>query len=83
MLILLCGIGILILFQYRKRYGLHAITEAAAKLLQGEKFQYRKRYGLHAIDGMPTEWETGAEFQYRKRYGLHATVYAAQGLACV
>ena len=36
-------------FQYRKRYGLHAIAlfEEIKKAL--EKFQYRKRYGLHAM----------------------------------
>ena len=36
------------MFQYRKRYGLHAIEEID---LNAEivLFQYRKRYGLHAI----------------------------------
>ena len=37
-------------FQYRKRYGLHAIGRRATKfLLKAYEFQYRKRYGLHAI----------------------------------
>ena len=35
-------------FQYRKRYGLHAMEtdKLNANIV---KFQYRKRYGLHAI----------------------------------
>ena len=36
------------LFQYRKRYGLHAMTKALTKD-ELKAFQYRKRYGLHAI----------------------------------
>ena len=36
-------------FQYRKRYGLHAIVMLAKKLAKVIEFQYRKRYGLHAI----------------------------------
>ena len=38
-----------ILFQYRKRYGLHAIGKILDRPRQIEEFQYRKRYGLHAI----------------------------------
>ena len=38
------------LFQYRKRYGLHAIRfPQAEKTGKAFPFQYRKRYGLHAI----------------------------------
>ena len=36
-------------FQYRKRYGLHAIGKDCPRREQGRLFQYRKRYGLHAI----------------------------------
>ena len=37
------------MFQYRKRYGLHAIgSRDSVKNIQPQ-FQYRKRYGLHAI----------------------------------
>ena len=36
-------------FQYRKRYGLHAIGREREVHLSLSKFQYRKRYGLHAI----------------------------------
>ena len=36
------------LFQYRKRYGLHAMRTAST-LIAFFAFQYRKRYGLHAI----------------------------------
>ena len=38
-----------ILFQYRKRYGLHAIKSFLASCHSLDRFQYRKRYGLHAI----------------------------------
>ena len=36
-------------FQYRKRYGLHAMSFISLKSCIINKFQYRKRYGLHAI----------------------------------
>ena len=36
-------------FQYRKRYGLHAISHGGVSYLRRASFQYRKRYGLHAI----------------------------------
>ena len=36
-------------FQYRKRYGLHAIIENLNRQVFNFTFQYRKRYGLHAI----------------------------------
>ena len=59
------------MFQYRKRYGLHAISERGITMIKSIQFQYRKRYGLHAMkrkDRRPTR----LQFQYRKRYGLHA-----------
>ena len=36
-------------FQYRKRYGLHAIAKKGGVIMNSTVFQYRKRYGLHAI----------------------------------
>ena len=36
-------------FQYRKRYGLHAIRRLRRSNPVHVSFQYRKRYGLHAI----------------------------------
>ena len=36
-------------FQYRKRYGLHAILTPHELAIVADEFQYRKRYGLHAI----------------------------------
>ena len=42
-----CIVGIT--FQYRKRYGLHAIGEILVADYNMSGFQYRKRYGLHAI----------------------------------
>ena len=37
-------------FQYRKRYGLHAIPRNRNQLAAFIRFQYRKRYGLHAME---------------------------------
>ena len=36
-------------FQYRKRYGLHAMMKLRLNCVPPCLFQYRKRYGLHAI----------------------------------
>ena len=46
-----CGCLSLLLykFQYRKRYGLHAIRIVVRTRSKFAAFQYRKRYGLHAI----------------------------------
>ena len=60
------------LFQYRKRYGLHAMEESNCRLITLLVFQYRKRYGLHAIKKLQMQWQKLLLFQYRKRYGLHA-----------
>ena len=61
-------------FQYRKRYGLHAINMGLISLYLRYKFQYRKRYGLHAIVYLSATIGSFNEFQYRKRYGLHAII---------
>ena len=45
-----CMLSPIMLFQYRKRYGLHAISAWLMKLPRWlGQFQYRKRYGLHAM----------------------------------
>ena len=62
------------MFQYRKRYGLHAITNDSSTVIRVAVFQYRKRYGLHAIPYSNDEGNKDVPFQYRKRYGLHAIV---------
>ena len=59
-------------FQYRKRYGLHAILKGEIFMIFTTRFQYRKRYGLHAINPRLNRRFAGLMFQYRKRYGLHA-----------
>ena len=46
-------------FQYRKRYGLHAIDMLKGKRKESAPFQYRKRYGLHAIMIMIINWVKG------------------------
>ena len=43
------GVMISMRFQYRKRYGLHAIIKDVNEPEEVPSFQYRKRYGLHAI----------------------------------
>ena len=40
-------------FQYRKRYGLHAIAREELQKWFEDVFQYRKRYGLHAMSSPP------------------------------
>ena len=59
-------------FQYRKRYGLHAMQRIHLDGDEPSEFQYRKRYGLHAIVRNENGQVYAAKFQYRKRYGLHA-----------
>ena len=61
-------------FQYRKRYGLHAIRKICFKGFEAHPFQYRKRYGLHAIV-IQIGTNPRGQFQYRKRYGLHAITH--------
>ena len=41
--------GYKVQFQYRKRYGLHAMRWFRCGITARKLFQYRKRYGLHAI----------------------------------
>ena len=41
------------MFQYRKRYGLHAILVKKVQEAAHYQFQYRKRYGLHAMGSWP------------------------------
>ena len=60
-------------FQYRKRYGLHAIIPAS--IFEGG--YYRRFNTASGMDCMQYVWFLilkGAftKFQYRKRYGLHA-----------
>ena len=62
-------------FQYRKRYGLHAMARSLHIYVRIYSFQYRKRYGLHAILVARLGCSTRRVFQYRKRYGLHAIFY--------
>ena len=60
------------MFQYRKRYGLHAMSFFVNGCGLIRMFQYRKRYGLHAMQVGKTYTPEACKFQYRKRYGLHA-----------
>ena len=59
------------LFQYRKRYELHAMRDLVMSACF-MKFQYRKRYELHAIWKTAPHRSSSYVFQYRKRYELHA-----------
>ena len=60
------------LFQYRKRYELHAIECFEGAEIEFFEFQYRKRYELHAMEEEQSSNNVLSEFQYRKRYELHA-----------
>ena len=59
-------------FQYRKRYGLHAIETSEESHIEADKFQYRKRYGLHAILS-PRTLENG---EPRNRFSSTPSLFA-------
>ena len=66
------------MFQYRKRYGLHAMQKLRKPRKEVALFQYRKRYGLHAMGYVHYSGGSKSAFQYRKRYGLHAIIDSAR-----
>ena len=57
-------------FQYRKRYGLHAIHHLYNRSTQIYKFQYRKRYGLHAIPSLTALGTAEPRSGFSKRIAL-------------
>ena len=57
-------------FQYRKRYGLHAIWEINRPCCRRVKFQYRKRYGLHAIPSLTALGTAEPRSGFSKRIAL-------------
>ena len=59
-------------FQYRKRYGLHAIRALLMVRFSPQRFQYRKRYGLHAILS-PRTLENG---EPRNRFSSTPSLFA-------
>ena len=59
-------------FQYRKRYGLHAMNQDKAEEGGLEGFQYRKRYGLHAISTQ----------RFRRALGAQVSIPQAVWIAC-
>ena len=58
-----------VLFQYRKRYGLHAIKNYQCNG-KGFWFQYRKRYGLHAIPSLTALGTAEPRSGFSKRNAL-------------
>ena len=59
------------LFQYRKRYGLHAIDGFKIVIPpSGIVFQYRKRYGLHAIPSLTALGTAEPRSGFSKRSAL-------------
>ena len=59
------------MFQYRKRYGLHAITSALLTSTSTRRFNTAS--GMDCMQYVkPEDVDADAKFQYRKRYGLHA-----------
>ena len=61
----------IVTFQYRKRYGLHAIGLFLSCSKAQDLFQYRKRYGLHAISNL-----------CRKRNSCFVSIPQAVWIAC-
>ena len=57
-------------FQYRKRYGLHAINKAEQAMANHLKFPYRKRYGLHAIPSLTALGTAEPRSGFSKRIAL-------------
>ena len=67
-------------FQYRKRYGLHAMTTPKWRMTTISKFQYRKRYGLHAIEARLTLESLSIGFNTAS--GMDCMQYARQHEFC-
>ena len=61
-------IGILSVFQYRKRYEITCDSKLHVSMYGKLKFQYRKRYEITCDERDNTENFSGYSFQYRKRY---------------
>ena len=59
-------------FQYRKRYGLHAMINPPASLTFETSFNTASGMDCMQSGGNTVFNKTAALFQYRKRYGLHA-----------
>ena len=57
-------------FQYRKRYGLHAIDDYLFDDSSSNEFQYRKRYGLHAIPSLTALGTAEPRSGFSKRIAL-------------
>ena len=60
-------------FQYRKRYGLHAIMEHHKRDAVRRVFQYRKRYGLHAMT--PQKAAEGKVIRFNTASGMDCMQY--------
>ena len=57
-------------FQYRKRYGLHAMGTPLFDVPFYIQFQYRKRYGLHAIPSLTALGTAEPRSGFSKRIAL-------------
>ena len=57
-------------FQYRKRYGLHAMQRIHLDGDEPSEFQYRKRYGLHAIPSLTALGTAEPRSGFSKRIAL-------------
>ena len=57
-------------FQYRKRYGLHAMDHSIPRGRCQYAFQYRKRYGLHAIPSLTALGTAEPRSGFSKRIAL-------------
>ena len=66
------------LFQYRKRYGLHAIPNVKTTQ-SGNEVSIPQAVWIACNDFAEASEHKLSAFQYRKRYGLHAITPARQG----
>ena len=59
-------------FQYRKRYGLHAILQSVSHSFSKSTVSIPQAVWIACNDKVSIRQNGDAVFQYRKRYGLHA-----------
>ena len=65
------------LFQYRKRYGLHAISPVRQRTNDARERSFNTASGMDCMQWRnPCRRFRDERFQYRKRYGLHAIIGA-------
>ena len=64
-------------FQYRKRYGLHAISGFRKRSKSNPRVSIPQAVWIACNDRYAREHRAAEPFQYRKRYGLHAMKHSS------